>query len=140
MADFPTFIDWAARNWTAIMRTQFKWMTNNPPPPAPRWSFLIKFLTDFIDYYAEGKIKELADPDRADIDKIMARGVSWELAVTQLAEAKVAGALRGQMQRVALEADLKMQTANLSMERARKLADYVGNAPVHPRSRAAMQM
>ncbi len=139
--DLPSFVAWAATNWTAIMRKKFKWMTKEPPPAVPSWGFLISFIDHFTTCWGEQKLEAwLTDADRTEIERIMARGVTWEQAMTQHAEAKAKGVLRAEMQRVAIEADAKLRAADVTMERARKLADYAGNAPFHPRSRAAMLM
>lgn len=139
--DFPSFVSWAATNWTAIMRKQFKWMTKSPPPAVPAWSFLISFIDQFAECWGEHKLEEwLNDADRTEIEKIMARGMTWEQAMSQHAKSKAVGALRGEMEKREARVRYRERAADLALDRAAKLADYVGNAPVHPRSRAAMRM
>ena len=138
---FDKFVEWSVLNWTAIMHKQFGWMTKSPPPAVPAWGFFIAMMDQFAECHAEQKLEAWqSDADRTEIDKIMARGLTYEQAMAQHLGAKAKGALRDEMQRAAIDANAKLYAAQATMERARKLADYAGNAPVHPRSRAAMQM
>lgn len=138
---FPAFVAWAATNWTAIMRKQFKWMKKSPPPAVPSWGFLVNFLDSFAECWGEHKLEDwLSDTDRTEIEKAMARGATWEQAVAQQAEVKVTTALRQEMEKRELQVRIREGAADLKMARAQKLADYAGNAPVHPRSRAALRM
>ncbi|GHD02169.1 hypothetical protein GCM10019060_37310 [Novosphingobium pokkalii] len=138
---FPAFVAWAATNWTAIMRKQFKWMTKSPPPAVPAWGFFIAQLHQFAECWGERKLEAwLSDTDRTEIEKAMGRGATWEQAVAQLSEAKAKGVLRQEMDKRELDVRIREAAAELKMARAQKLADYAGNAPVHPRSRAAMRM
>ena len=139
--DFPAFAAWAATNWTAIMRKQFKWMTKSQPPAVPSWGFFIARIGDFAECHAEGKLEAwLLDADRTEIEKIMARGLTWEQAMSQHAEGKAAGRLVDRMNKTMDRARALARSGELAIARAEKLADYAGNAPVHPRSRAALQM
>lgn len=139
--DFPGFAAWAATNWTAIMRKQFKWMTKNPAPAVPAWGFLINFIDQFTTCWADGKLEEwLSDNDRTEIERIMARGLTWEQAMTQHAEDKAAGRLVGRMNETMEEARALARSGELAIARAEKLVDYSGRAPIHPQSRAALRM
>jgi hypothetical protein len=123
------------------MRKQFNWMRKDPPPSVPSWGFFIARMGDFAECHAEQKLEAwLLDADRTEIERMMARGQTWEQAMSQQAKSKAVGTLRGEMEKREVQVRYRERAADLALSRAAKLADYVGNAPVHPRSRAAMRM
>jgi len=135
---FPEFIDWAVRNWTAIMRKQFKWMTNSPPPASPAFSFFIAFLTQFADCRAEGTLQNwLSDLDRTQLERMMGRGMTYEEATAELGRIKAATALREEMTIREVQVRARERGADAKLKQAQALAEMEGRAPVHPRSRAA---
>lgn len=139
---FPEFVDWAVRNWSAIIAKQFRWMTKEPPPTVPVLSFLIAFLTQFADCRAEGKLEQwLSQQDRQSIDALMKRrGLTWEQAMAQVAESKATVALRKEMEERETKAAARERAADGKLQRAQRLAEFEGRAPIHPRSPAAERM
>jgi len=135
---FLEFIDWAVRNWTAIMRKQFKWMTRETPPAVPVLSFFIAFLTQFADCRAEGKLEEwLSDLDRTQLERMTGRGMTYEEATAELGKAKAAIALRSEMELREIKVRARERGADAKLKQAEALAEFEGRAPIHPRSRAA---
>lgn len=131
---FPDFIEWAARNWTAIMAKQFKWMTKSPPPRVPSTRFLFNFIGQFIECYAEDKLTSWQNSkDRSEIEDAMARGQTYEQAVAIVERQHAARSLREEMEQREAEVTRKELAARQNVERAKRIADYCA-APVHPQS------
>lgn len=132
---FPDFAEWAARNWTAIIAEQFRWMTKSPPPKVPSLPFLFNFLDQFIDCYAEGNLRRWQNAEeRSKIEQAMARGQTYEQAVQTVAEAKAKQALRDEMRERERVVEIKARMAAQEAARAERLAEFGGSAPVHPQS------
>lgn len=134
---FHDFMEWCARNWTAIMSKQFSWMTKQAPPAVPALPFLFSFMDGFVECYAENKLEAwLTSRDRTEIERLMSRGNTYEQAMATLAERKAATALRDEMEKREAEVRLQANVARVRLQKAEKLMD-LGAAPPHPRSRAA---
>jgi|GEM_PF-2265946 len=133
---FNDLLDWTARNWPAIMRKQFKWMTKSPPPDVPTISFVHAFLDQFKECHASGKLEEWLDKaDRTEIEKIMARGVTYDEAMHELAKRKVAAGMRDEIEKREAKIKLDGKVARIRLDKAERL-ERLGGAtpPPHPRS------
>lgn len=134
-------IDWSVRNWTAIMHKQFKWMRKDPPPVVPSLSFFMAMLTQFAECRAESKLEDwLSDKDRTEIERLEARGITYEQAISQIAKTKAAAALRGEMEKREIHVRARERSAEFKEKRAQQLADLEGRVPIHPRSKLAEEM
>ncbi len=51
-AALSEFLSWAATNWSSIIRSEFKWMKDNPPPQTPDIGFLCGMRTHFYEAWA----------------------------------------------------------------------------------------
>lgn len=139
---FNDLLDWAARNWAAIMRKQFKWMNRQSPPDVPTISFVHAFLDQFKECHASGKLEQWLDKaDRTEIEKIMARGVTYEEAMHELAQRKAASGLREEMEKREAEVRLQNKVARIRLDKAERLEKLGGiEAPPHPRSKLAQRL
>jgi hypothetical protein len=136
---FADMIDWSVRNWTQIIKAQFAWMKDSPPPAVPAVSFFCHFVAQFVECWAEKKLDAWLKSDEAtDIDKMMARGMTREEALVEIAKGKAVTSIRE-------EVDQKTKTATTRLRRAEQIEKQnqrlsaLGPAPIHPRSRAAQQ-
>lgn len=135
---FPMFVEWSVRNWTAIMSKQFRWMTKSPPPDVPTWSFFIAMLAQFTQCHGEHKLEEwLTSADRTELERMQGRGMTYDQALTELASNKAAAGMRKEMERREINVTARGRAADAALDRATRLVDYGGAAPIHPRSRAA---
>lgn len=138
---FPFFVDWAVRNWTAIMKKHFKWMTKEPPPSTPALSFLIRFLDKFGDCRAEGVLDDwLSAKGRTEIEKMMGRGQTYEQSVATLGKQHAVRALRAEMEKREVHARSRDYAATRKLAEAEKLAALEARVPIHPQSELAKQM
>lgn len=138
---FIDFTDWAVRNWTQIMSKQFKWMKQSPPPAVPAFGFFAAMTNQFAECWAEGKLEEWASAkERTEIEAMVARGMTFEQAALQHAKNNVARGLRDEMRDREIKVRARDRAASAKLEQAKKLADFSGAAPMHPRSPAAMEM
>ncbi len=137
---FHDFIEWCARNWTAIMRQQFGWMTKQAPPAVPALPFLFSFFDGFIECYAERKLEAWMDgKDRTSLERLMGRGLTYEQAMASIAEDKAALALREEMSKREEAVKLEGKVAKIRLQKAAKL-ETLGGAPMHPKSPAARKL
>lgn len=138
---FIDFVEWAVINWTAIGAKQFKWMTKSPPPAVPAFGFFIAMLDQFAECWSEQKLDAwVNDKDRTEIERLMARGQTYEQAVAELGRTRAAVELRGEMTKREVVVRARERSAEMKEQRAEKIAEFGGAAPVHPRSRAAQRM
>lgn len=138
---FPQFVDWAVRNWTAIMRKQFKWMTKSPPPPVPTLSFLIAFVDQFSDARADNVLEDwLSDEDRTELERMMGRGQTYEQATAKLGRSKAQVAMREEMTKREIDARANNNAAARKLAEAQRISELEGRIPIHPNSPLAQQM
>ncbi len=138
---FIDFTDWAVRNWTQIMRKHFKWMKKKAPPAVPAFSFYVAMIDQFAECWGEGKLNEWASAkERTEIERMMARGMTFEQATLEHAKGNVAAGLREEMRVREIKVRARSRSADQKLEQAKRLADLSGNAPIHPRSPAALAM
>jgi hypothetical protein len=138
---FPEFVEWAVRNWTAIIKKHFKWMTKEPPPAAPALGFLIAFVGKFADARAEGVLNNWQSAtERTAVERLMAQGQTWEQATEQLAVEKAAGGLRKEMEKREVFVRSRDHAATRKLAEAKRIAALEGRVPIHPKSVLARQM
>jgi len=131
---FPEFVDWAVRNWSAVLAKQFSWMTRSEPPKTPSLPFLLHFIGQFAECWSEGKLDEwLAAPERTEMEKLLASGLSHEEAAAEIGKRRATEGMREENQKAIAEARSIRRQAKIVEQRTRN----VEVAPVHPRSRAA---
>lgn len=136
---FIDFVEWSVTNWTAIIAKQFKWMTKSPPPAVPAFGFFIAMLDGFAECWSEQKLDAwVNDKDRTEIERLMARGQTYEQAVAELGRTRAAAELRGEMTKREIVVRARERSAEIKEQRAVALAET--RAPIHPRSRAARRM
>lgn len=135
---FDELIEWAVTNWSAIMAKQFRWMKQSPPPKTPAPMFFIRFLSQFAECWAEDLLgKWLESPDRSELDRLVAQGMTQSQALMEVASRKAAAQMRDEMRQREAAALSYLRRAERAEERAQTMLDYGGTAPPHPRSRAA---
>lgn len=133
---FPDFIDWCVRNWSAVCRTQLKWMTQRPPPTVPSLGFLITFIDHFVDCWASGALKQwMSEADRTEYERLLGSGRTHEEALREVGKAEAIIQMRDENQRIRREAAIESRISRRRLEQAQRLE----NAPVHPRSLAALE-
>jgi hypothetical protein len=138
---FIDFTDWAVRNWTQIMRKQFKWMTKNPPPAVPAFNFYVAMIDQFAECWGEGKLEEWASAEeRTEIERMMARGMTFEQATAEFAKRHAIAELRDEMRVREIKVRARSRAADIKLKQAERLAEFGGKAPVHPRSIAAQEI
>lgn len=136
---FADMIDWSVRNWTQIMKAQFSWMKTNPPPDTPLVGFFNNFIDQFVDCWASKKLDAWLKSDQAtEIDKMMARGMTREEALVEIAEGKAVAAIREETSKKT-EASLRRLRRAEQIEKQNQRLAALGPAPIHPRSRTAQQ-
>jgi hypothetical protein len=62
---FKEFLEFAAREWSGLMRNQFSWM-KGPRPDYPRISFVIRFADHFIDAWSAFRAAPAVDQPKRD--------------------------------------------------------------------------
>ena len=135
---FPEFVDWAVRNWVAIVKKHFKWMTKLPAPLAPSLSFLIAFVGKFADARAEGVLLSWQSSDeRTRMERLMAQGQTYEQANAQIAKDKATAGLRKEMEKREVVVRSRDHAATRKLAQAEKLATLEGRVPIHPQSQLA---
>jgi hypothetical protein len=138
---FPEFVDWAVRNWVAITKKHFKWMTKEPPPAAPALPFLMAFIGRFADARAEGVLKKWqSDDERTRMERLMAQGSTYEEANRVIAEEQAARGLRKEMEKREIHVRARDHAATRKLAEAAKLAALEGRMPIHPQSELAKRM
>lgn len=138
---FIDFTDWAVRNWTQIMRKQFKWMTKAPPPAVPAFSFYVAMIDQFAECWGEGKLEEWASAkERTEVERLMARGMTFEQATAEFAKQHAMGELRDEMRDREIKVRARTRIADQKLKQAEQLAEFGGSAPVHPQSEAAKEI
>lgn len=138
---FIGFVEWAVTNWTAICAKQFKWMTKSPPPAVPAFGFFIAMLDQFAECWSEQKLDAwVSAKERTELERMMARGQTYEQATAELGRTRAAVELRGEMTKREVVVRARERSAEMKEQRAEKIAEFGGAAPVHPRSRAAQRM
>lgn len=137
----PEFVEWAVRNWTPLIAKHFKWMKDPKPPLAPALAFLVAFIDRFADARAEGVLTQWQKADeRTHIERLMARGQTWQQATTQIAEEKAARGLRVEMEKREVRVRARDHAATRKLAEAAALAKLEGGLPIHPKSALAKQM
>lgn len=138
---FLDFTGWAVRNWTQIMRKQFKWMTKSPPPAVPAFSFYVAMIDQFAECWGEGKLEEWASAkERTEVERMMARGMTFEQATAEFAKQHAMGELRDEMRDREIKVRARTRIADQKLKQAEQLAEFGGKAPIHPQSEAAKEI
>lgn len=138
---FADFTDWAVTNWTQIMRKQFKWMTKAPPPAVPAFSFYVAMIDQFAECWGEGKLEEWATAkERTEIERLMARGMTFEQASVEIGKRHAMSELRDEMRDREIKVRARERSASNKLQQAEKLAEFGGKAPVHPDSEIGRAM
>lgn len=119
---FLDLTDWAVRNWTPIIRRQFKNMKNPPRTPSLNW-FLAEGITmAFADYHATGKLKELAsDIHQTTFDQLIARGMTEKDALAEIGRRDALSAMKDENAKAKADAAQKLRIAKDKEERAERL-------------------
>lgn len=138
---FIDFTGWAVRNWTAIMREQFKWMKQAGPPAVPAFGFYVHMIQQFAECWGERKLEEWASAkERTEVERRMSRGMTFEEATADYAKQHAMGQLRDEMRKREIKVRARSRAADAKLKQAEQLAEFGGKAPVHPRSIAAQEM
>lgn len=134
--EFPDFTDWAVRNWTAILRRQFKWMTRSKPPETPDVFFFITHIDGFADCWSEDKLKGWRNSkDRTEAERLRAQGLSDEEAAAEIGKRRATEELREEMEKSEQESRARLHRAAIREERAERLERQLDNP--RPRRRRA---
>ncbi len=138
----PTLLElaeWAVANWSAILSRRFAKMENLPEKPTINWFLSEGILAAMADFYASGELSKVRRRRRgpnkqAEIERLMATGLSHEEAVLQVAEDTAKRDLRREMQNSQRVADQKLAEARAAEDRA-KAPRWTGPHPDSPAER-----
>lgn len=133
---FVDFVEWCAINWAQIMGKEFAWMTKKAPPPIPDLGFLISFMSQFADCWADDSFKDwLNSKERTEHEKLMARGMTAEEAAAEIGKRRAIEKMRDEnrkeRERVAVE--------RRALDRQEKRVARMEHLPAHPQSKEATE-
>ncbi|MEP2735366.1 MAG: hypothetical protein ABJP34_03630 [Erythrobacter sp.] len=135
---FDELVDWSVRNWTQIVKRQFKWMRKRPAPSHPDIGFFIRFSSDFMEVWAGGELKEwLRKPERTKHELLMAKGRTREEAGLEIATDRAAGQMNKKNKAAIRKAKQIRGEARLARAQAQDMLDKV-NVP--PRRREPLKL
>ena len=77
--------------------------------------------------------------ERTELERLQARGQTYEEALTQIGSNRAAGGMRDEMEKRERDVRIAGRVAERTLERARKIED-AGPMPIHPRSPAAEEL
>lgn len=131
---FDDLLDWAVRNWTQIVKKQFKWMKKKAAPAQPDIGFFLYFSSDFMNTWASGELDDwLRKPERNKIEKLMGRGLTREEAEMEIATDRAADQMDDKNKAAVAKAKQIRGEARIVRDQAKAYAESV-NVP--PRRRA----
>lgn len=140
-AELHDFVDFTVRNWSNMTASSFPWMKSNPPPVFPTLRFFIGQHVNVLDYWSKVRRNDWINSfDRDDQSRLLAftlrDGLTREAALAKLGEEKAERRLREENERIRREANEKLSTALIALDRAGNQPVYGVHNP-HPQSAAA---
>lgn len=98
--DPKDFLNTTVCRWGRVRSERFSWMKDNPAPAKPAVGFLVRFLTEFIEFYATLKMDEARSTDfsaHATVKHLVSTGKTYDEAIMIVAEEHGLAAKRGDL-------------------------------------------
>ena len=136
--EFHHFVGWCALNWSVVIRKQFSWMTRKKPPQTPTIAFLLSFIDQFQEAFADKDLAKWMNEDQTSrYDRLRAKGRSHDEAVHALARQDAVEATRDEVRKE--KQDIKIKRGMLK-RREDRINRREGTDPApHPRSVNALK-
>ncbi|RKS51358.1 hypothetical protein BDE18_0604 [Paracoccus pantotrophus] len=130
---FAEFLDFAARNWGAVVQRKLAWMTKPAAPTYPSLDFLIWRLRDFVEVWIDRKSHVFAtDADNDRYARLIAAGMGHDEAVKEIAREQAALDMRREMERREANVAKQARRAKEREERAARLEGFTERAAQLP--------
>ena len=130
---FAEFLDFAARNWGAVVQRKLAWMTKPAAPTYPSLDFLIWRLRDFVEVWIDRKSHVFAtDADNDRYARLIAAGMGHDEAVKEIAREQAALDMRREMERREANVAKQARRAKEREERAARLEGFAERAAQLP--------
>lgn len=135
--EFASLLSWSAKQWAAIIRDKFRWMTKTAPPSAPEIRFFVRWWETFHEALMEERNRKwLTNPERTELERLIASGTPRDEALVIIANNRARIDLQKDMADTRRAAAAKVKEADETFQRARRLA-VMGGGVMHPKSEAA---
>lgn len=135
--EFHDFIGWCALNWALVCRKQLGWMTKRKPPTTPDIGFLLSFIDQFQEAFADKDLGKWMNEDQtSQYDRLRAKGRSHDEAVHELARQDAIAATRDEVRKERQDITVRKNSLKRREQRV-EARERAGARPVHPRSAAA---
>lgn len=121
---FDDLVDWSVHNWTRIIKKQFDWMKEKAPPATPDIGFFLYFAPKFLEVWADREFSEwLAAPERTDVEKHMAKGMTREEAEAEILQKRAEHRMEDRNRKSEAKASKKHREAKMIRAQAERIAE-----------------
>ena len=128
---FRDFITWSVEHWTRVIRKRFRRFRN--APTVPEIGFFINFRFDFMGVWMERELEKwLSQTERTALERHVAKGMTKEQALLEVAKAQVMVEFRDEIQqeRAKLARDHRVLERGKKEHERRRLLDFAQIARV----------
>lgn len=123
------FLFWATSNWPQIMATEFKWMTDSPPPAIPSVGFFVRFISNFMDCWSKDNLNNwMRSGEGTEFERLTSRGMTRDQAMVEIAKRRAVEIIKDEMTKRERKVRVREQRQDNPMPRTPE---------VHPLSQAA---